>query len=464
MGIQTVDINRAYSIFNTFVLWLKPMLNELSYVIQAYHHLEKEWLGENKNSNEHLAAVCLFEYPSYRLHEYDKHDRLIGFRMLVRTFRRILTSKKGCNMLDTKANSIVGSSSRNAIDIVNYIERSSKTAIHSYIDRDHMALGDFGKWSVAMRWLPFALGQSFKCITSQYRSTIALTIAEIPEIAFVLKYANSHGIQLVYDFLPYEVDSNFMYLIFRKNEITVFKIPSSGPLTTHHKILLSDHVALSTPYHFEEVKKFDSTIRLQHIHFWPPERAHLYYSRYKESRQWDENGTIGFYSHGEWLRKAEKHSEIGVRIGEAEEAILRMLGTIVKQNSNYKLRIFPHPRELKAEVYTDMIAHYQRCIGHDSFEIFTEQGGTSQHFAKAEIAIAAFSTILYERLYSGYKTLIGNMFISNFPMNLRPLNSICFKNQIELESLLQRFGGIEADNFFEMTGLENYRLDAYPEP
>jgi hypothetical protein len=255
-----------------------------------------------------------------------------------------------------------------------------------------------------------------------------------------------------------------MYLIFKKKGITVFKIPSSGPLATHHKILLADYAALSTPYHYEEVKKFESTIRVKHIHFWPPERAHLYYSRYKENSQWEESGTIGFYSHGEWLRKAEKHSEIGTRIGEAEEAILRMLGAIVNQNVNYKLRIFPHPRELKAEVYSEMMAYYQHCIGHDSFEIFTEQGGTSQHFAKAEIAIAAFSTILYERLYSGYKTLIGNMFIDNFPMNQSPLNSICFKNRDELEILLQRFGGMEANNFFEMTGLENYRLDAYPEP
>jgi hypothetical protein len=440
------------------------MLNELSDVIKAYHHLEKEWLGMHKNSKEYLAAVCLFEYPSYRLHEYDKHDRLIGFRMLVRTFRRIFSSKKGCNTLDTSAKTIVVSSSRNTVDIINYITRSGKAPIHSYIDRDHMALGDFGTWSLVMRWLPFALRQSIKCINSPYRSTIALTIAEIPEIAFVLKYVKSNGISLVYDFLPYEVDSNFMYLLFQKNEIDVFKIPSSGPLATHHKILLSDHLALSTPYHFEEVKKFDSTIRVRQVHLWPPERAHLYYSRYKENRQWEENGTLGFYSHGEWLRRAQKHSEIGGRIGEAEEAILKMLGTFVHQNPRYKLRIFPHPRELKPEVHADMMAHYRRCIGHDSFEIFTEQGGTSQHFAKAEIAIAAFSTILYERLYSGYKTLIGNMFISDFPMNLSPLNSICFKSQVELESMLKRFGGIEADHFFEMTGLENYRLDAYPEP
>jgi hypothetical protein len=459
-----MSISNSYPIFNTFVISPFAMLNELSDVIKSYHHLEKEWFGVNKNSNEYLAAVCLFEYPSYRLHEYDKYDRLIGFRTLVRTLRRILRNKKGCNMLDSSADSIVVSSSKNRLEIINYITRSGNAHIHSYLDRDHMSLGDFGNWSLAVRWLPFALRQSIKCISSPYRSNIALTIAEIPEIAFLIKYTKANGIRLVYDFLPYEVDSNFMYLMLQKNEIEVFKIPSSGALATHHKILLSDHLALSTPYHFEEVKKFDSTIRVRQVHLWPPEKAHLYYSQYKEKRQIEEYGTLGFYSHGEWLRRAQNHSKIGIRIGEAEEAILGMLGTFVRKNPNYKLRIFPHPRELKPEFKQDMLAHYRSCIGHDKFEIFTEQGGTSKHFAKAEIAISAFSTILYERLYCGYKTLIGNMFITEFPMNQSSLNSICFKTQDELEAMLNRFGNMNAETFFTETGLIKYRMESYPEP
>jgi hypothetical protein len=56
------------------------------------------------------------------------------------------------------------------------------------------------------------------------------------------------------------------------------------------------------------------------------------------------------------------------------------------------------------------------------------------------------------------------MFIFEFPMNQSPLNSICFKTQAELEELLQRFGNMEAETFFQTTQLANYRLEAYPEP
>jgi len=440
------------------------MTNELKSVIRTYYEVEKAWTADEKNSPEHLASVCLFEYPSYRLLDSDKHDRFIGFRLLVRTLRRMLSIKHGKTMVDQNSSAIILSSSKNAKDIIQYISRSGKTTIHTYLDRDHMSLGDYGKWLPILVWLPFAFRQAVRCLTSQYRSALALTIAEIPEIAFTLQFAKANRINMVYDFLPYEVDSNFMYLIFRENQIGMFKIPSSGPLATHHKILLSDFIALSTPYHLEEIRKFNSTIRVGEYHIWPPEKAHMYFSKYKNNQSWEEDNTIGFYSHGEWIRKAEKQSDYGGRIGDAEEAILRMLGNLAEKNPKLKLRIFPHPRELKPEFKQDMLSHYRSCIGHDMFEVFTEQGGTSQHFAKAEIAIAAFSTILYERLYSGYKTLIGNMFIVEFPMNQSALNAICFKTQDELEAMLNRFGNMDAETFFAETGLMKYRMESYPEP
>jgi len=440
------------------------MTNELRSVIRKYYEVEKAWTADEKNSHEYLASVCLFEYPSYRLLDSDKQDRFIGFRLLVRTLRRMLISKVGKTPVDLHSSSLVISSTKNSDDIIQYISRSGKTSIHTYIDRDHMSLGDYGKWLPIFAWFPFAFRQAMRCIFSQYRSALALTIAEIPEIALTLQFAKRNRIQMVYDFLPYEVDSNFMYLLFRENQIGVFKIPSSGPLATHHKILLADFIALSTPYHLEELRKFNSTIRIGHYHMWPPEKAHMYYSRYKSNQKWEENNTIGSYSHGEWVRKAEKQSDYGGRIGDAEEAILGMLGNLTKKNPLLKVRVFPHPRELRPEFKAEMMAHYRACIGHDSFEIFTQPGGTSQHFAKAEIAIAAFSTILYERLYSGYKTLIGNMFIFEFPMNQSNLNAICFKTEEELEGMISRFGNMDAETFFAETELINYRLESYPEP
>lgn len=439
------------------------MLKELNEVIAKYHDVERQWTDSAKTSDEYLAAVCLFEVLTFRLLESDNKDRIIGFRLLVRTYRRMVRKKRGHFVLNASSNALITSSSKNMDEIIRYIQSSAKTDIHSYLDRDHMSLGDFSIVPIVVRWFPFALKQAIRCIFSSYRSSLALTIAEVPEIAFLLKYCKEHRISMLYDFLPYEVDSNFMYLVFRNHGIRVFKIPSSGPFTTHHKILVTDDVALTSPYHFDEVVRFKDTFRAQKMHLWPPYNAENFHARYKNNNHWEESGTLGFYSHGEWIRRAEKHANYGGRIYEAEETILGMLGSIVSKNPSYKLRIFPHPKELRPELKEAREAYYRRCIGHDNYEIFTE-GGTAQHFAKAEIAIAAFSTILYERLYSGFKTLIGNMYISQFPMNKSSLNNICFRTQAELESMLQRFGGMDADNYFKQTGLSEYRMEAFPEP
>ncbi|MFM7726787.1 MAG: hypothetical protein ACKO7B_08800, partial [Flavobacteriales bacterium] len=257
--------------------------------------------------------------------------------------------------------------------------------------------------------------------------------------------------------MPYEVDRKFMYLVLRDSGISLFKIPSSGPLATHHRIILSDDVVFSSPYHYEELEKFRDTIRVKNIHLWPPYNSRKIYDLYKNNNRCEESNTIGFYSHGAWLRKAQKHADYGGRIAEAEEAILQMLGKITQKQNHYKIQIFPHPKELRPELKSAMEAHYRNCIGHDRFVIYDAQGGTSQHFAKSEIAIAAFSTVLYERLYSGFKTLIGNMFIGQFPMNRSPLNSICFQTQEELEAMLDKFGSMDTDAYFESTALSDYR-------
>jgi hypothetical protein len=115
------------------------------------------------------------------------------------------------------------------------------------------------------------------------------------------------------------------------------------------------------------------------------------------------------------------------------------------ENPQIKLMVFPHPREMKPEVSEQMLQFYREAIGHDQFEIARFTGGTTQNFDKTDMAVAAFSTILYERLYCGYKTLIGNMAISEFPMNASPLNNICFRTYETMSALISEYSSNTRD-------------------
>jgi hypothetical protein len=71
------------------------MISELRHVISSYRRVRQAWTTGQKNSNDYLAATCLFEYLSYRLLESDRKDALLGFRMIIRVMRRLFRSGQG---------------------------------------------------------------------------------------------------------------------------------------------------------------------------------------------------------------------------------------------------------------------------------------------------------------------------------------------------------------------------------
>lgn len=441
------------------------MISELHQVIQVFKRIERAWTSADKSSDDYLAAVCFFENMSYRLFETAKHDRLIGFRILLRLFKRIFQKDNDAiRNLDPDGDVvIVGGIIKTRENVIEYIQRSSKAKIKSYIAKDFIPQLKSGRRKFMLAILPFALKQAIKCIANSRRLNIALSIYEVAEIAFILDYIRKEKIKHVYDFIPYEKDGNLMSLVLLEEKITVTKIPSSGPLATHNRVLLADEIICSTPYHFEEQKKFRDSLRAKDFTLWPPERAFLYFSRY-QAHPSTTPFTIGFYSHGDWLRREEKHSEHGRKVGEAEKAILKYLSLFVEENSHFKLIIFPHPREKKQEISQKSFQFYRDVIGNENFEMMTENVGTANNFERVDIAVAAFSTILYERLFCGYKTLIGNIGLSDFPMNGSTLNSICFGTYDEMKQLISEYSDKDDEYFFTTSGLDAYRNAHYPQP
>ncbi|MFN0033174.1 MAG: hypothetical protein ACKVOR_13520 [Flavobacteriales bacterium] len=441
------------------------MTSELKQAIATFKRIEKAWTAEDKNSDDYLAAVCFYENMSYRLFETAKHDRLIGFRIIMRLYKRIFEhSNDAIRKLEEQGDTIiVGGIIKTRENVIEYIQRSSRANIHSYIAKDFIPQLKRGKRKFMLALLPFALRQAFRCVTDFKRLNVALSIYEVAEIAFILHYIREHRIKHVYDFVPYEKDGNLMSLVLKQEGITITKIPSSGPLATHNRILLGDEIICSTPYHYEEQKKFRDSLRAQTFTLWPPERAFLYFDRYT-THPTPQAYTLGFYSHGDWLRREEKHSEHGRKVGEAEQAILKYLSNFVAEYPQYKLIVFPHPREKKKEISEKSLQFYTKAIGNSNFEMMNENVGTAYNFERVDIAVAAFSTILYERLFCGYKTLIGNIGLSDFPMNGSTLNNICFGDYEEMKKLIELYGAHDEDFYFNHSDLDDYRYTHYPKP
>jgi len=438
------------------------MTNELSTVLKAFSQLERAYLSQNKNTDEFLAAVSMFESMTYRLLSTSANDRLIGFRMIYRLLKQLGNGHKDIVLeLDPHSKTmIIGGGIKLNEMVVQYIRQSSGDDIKSYIEKDSLLLSKRIPMSQVMTFLPFAFKQAFRCIFNWRRINIALTIHELLEISAVLKYVRENEIEHVYDFFPYEKDSNFMTLILRAEGVRITKNPSPGPLATHNRILIADIVTVSTPYQLEELKKFSETIRVKEYLLWPPERAFTYYQRYINHIPAERN-TIGFYSHGQWIRKAQGHSDDGVTSIDGESQILGWLKQLLVEMPQFKLIIFPHPRERYPENIESMKAYYRSKLGEVNYEVITDGVKTMQALEKVDIAVVLFSTVIYERLFCGYKTLIGNNRIRSFPMNMSPLNNICFQNYEGMRKLIIEFADKDEDYFFTKTNLQDYKFTNY---
>ncbi len=438
------------------------MINELKSILKAYDKLESAWFSTEKKTDEYLAASCFFENMTYRLTDSDKRDPLIGFRMAKRLIGRIYSKKDdSIQILNPEATNVVlGGILRTKDVIINYIRRCSKEPVKAYIAKDFISASGQKKFPLLLALLPFMLRQSFRSIFSSRRLNLALSIHEVFEIAFLLHFFRTQNINHVYDWIPYEKDSNFLSLLLMKEGIAVTKIPSPGPLATHNRIMIGSEVILSTPYHFEELKKFQDSIRTGKVTKWPPQGAEAHITQYLNHPETPQF-SIGFYSHGSWVRKEERHSQHGREVDVAELKILSFLGKFVVENPQYSLVIFPHPREKKKDVTERTRKFYTEAIGHDHFKFVPDGLSTVSSFHLADIAIGAFSSILYERMYCGYKTLIGNIGFYDFPMNGSTLNNISFVTYEGMKKLIEEFAQHDEAYYFQRTNLDEYRYLHY---
>ncbi|MEO0404458.1 MAG: hypothetical protein AAF193_06270, partial [Bacteroidota bacterium] len=196
---------------------------------------------------------------------------------------------------------------------------------------------------------------------------------------------------------------------------------------------------------------------------WIPERALEYVSTYiHQELPEPELLTIGFYSHAAWLRKQEGHSDNGLNIHAGEMQLLKDLSLLVEQIPNTKIVIFLHPRERKEEVFDSTKAFYSEQFPSTPFEFSDPAIPSSDGFHLVDMGIAVYSTILYERLFCGYKSFIGNYGMTDFPDPDASLSNICFQSFDALKEQITIAKEESRQEFFKRCDLEGYRFDQYP--
>jgi hypothetical protein len=384
---------------------------------------------------------------TYRLPNSARRDLFIGFK----EWKRILSRKQISKMFEEGKPFVLVSTSNQKEIAVEYISANSGFSKLNGLVREELTLPSYN-----LLFHLLALRISLRCLFDSRRVNLALVIREVVEWAAVESTLSENNSNELFDFTPFEKDSNALAYFLMEKRIHVTKIPSPGPLSGHHTFMIADSVVLSSAYQLEELPHFKH-FYVQSFLNWPPEQ-YMRYASYYANAPLPPKNTIGFYSHGEWIRRKAGHADFGMGIQENEVFLLNALKSFLEKHSEFQLIIFPHPKEWKDK---DFESYYASNLEGTNYLIAPSELKSSESFFKVNIGLMAYSTLLFERLSLGYKTFIGTNFPTSFPLEESPLKNLCLSSFEELESALLLAQEETEKEFFARQGLEKYPLTQF---
>lgn len=260
----------------------------------------------------------------------------------------------------------------------------------------------------------------------------------------------------VYYFNVYEQNSNIDAIIAMDLNISFIKVSSEVPLALANSVLIADILVLCIPYQYEEIAHYPS-IHVNKTQLFGPENI-VDQRLFLKAENDEPISKLAFYSSGNWLREKLNHVDLGIDAVQSEEKLLNWLIQIAEER-NIDLSIYIHPLEKQLANKELTVNYYNKfkSEGH-SIEIVNWNASTSEMYCPKEIAISLYSTILFERIFLGYASLIVPMGLEdNFPIKASNLNLICSSSLNETRLKIEQSFGLTNCDFFHMHKLNAYR-------
>lgn len=261
----------------------------------------------------------------------------------------------------------------------------------------------------------------------------------------------------VYFYSPFEIDANFITKLMLKKNIEVLKFPSPGPLFGHNKNTLCSTLVISNAYHQEEIELNKVVVEAKNIIARPPE----YWGNYKQQRDQEmpQKYQLAYYSTATAVRKKKFSTDSYVGNEKTEKELLIQLAKLCSQKS-IPLVVFLHPKEKSEPI--DQIEFYYKSIVGNQVELILETSNTIENFKAVNVAVGTYSTVLFDRLYCGYKTLFYTKGIDDFPTTDSRLSAICSDQPDELIRSVKSALTHTDFNFFENNAIEDYPWFGFP--
>lgn len=258
-------------------------------------------------------------------------------------------------------------------------------------------------------------------------------------------------------FSIYENDANLLAYVIMKCGIQVNKVSSEVPLQFWNKTVVADSLSMCFRYQQDEYNLYKNTMFVNQTQHWIPENSFITGKQYRSKNNAIKKGTVGFYSSGMWLRVKQGRIDLNDNAFQNETSLFNFLIDFVNSSPDYKLVVFLHPMEKKD---MSMTLKYYKSVS-SSIEIADTAIPNAEQFYNADVGVTLLSTLSYERLFWGFKTLIYPLGYDDFPIQNSNFSNVCAKSELELRIKLNAALENGKDDFFAANGLKGYRYSEY---
>ena len=345
------------------------------------------------------AKNTLYTSHVFSLPEISKKDRLIGVKQFYRSYKRIFT-KKSLYISNQNGNTLIFSlNTFNREDEIAIIETNSSDKVYGIITKADVL--SYGSWNLKILNFILLCFYSFIFAPAAFFSKKnRLNFALLPEhllgLRFVRSVIRKKKLPNLYCFYTHEPEINLVSYYAMKSGVGVSLVPNANPLFMFNRNLQGDKLYISLSYQKDEASFFYD----MPYEKWDVLKTKVHNNQFfMENKVYSKN-VIFYYSHASWLRKEEGHNIPYFNEVEMEFSALSILGELVKENK-IEIIICLHPKE--KNVKKTIIDNYYRSYFGDTF-VF-QDGDSYDTFLDNSIGFGAFSSVLFERVECGYKTV-----------------------------------------------------------
>lgn len=415
----------------------------------------------------YLAHRSFFTTPIWRLPATYQQDRLVVMRMLSYTLKRLWKEKLPAPAAAADGLAVFAGRNESEQVRMKYMTLVSGAQPSTYIARENLAKGRglFSQLLITACVLQFAFWLFPICLLSRRRANYALVLLSFSEACQLVWVLRKAKVREVICFDIYENDSNALAILLMLRGITVNKNTSDVPVCMINPCIIADVVSCCQKFQEAEIRALSRTMRVGKVQTWLPENFEGIAPRYKIPQDYAAVPalTVGFYSSGSWIREREGYPDLGDGFYAVEKQLKLWLRDYFesRRGSGIRMIVFPHPNEKKTEQdYADAIAHYKQVFAGTDFEMRPRSSSTLSEFHFADVAISVYSTVSYERLFMGFKSLIFPYQMNYLPPGT-PLDKIAPEDQGELFDLLDRSLAVSREEFFRDAGLAGGTVESF---